>query len=186
VLPWLYSFILWFVMLNCSQIKFHHIPPYSRAMARLHLPKGAHADDGLLIVAAASTWFERCGAPSICQQLSGPESFLPTASRFLGRFGAWSASDDKACTGHDLCCGCSCSNLSPPKSTSTPGKILCPETVRGWGTSSTRMADLSCRSKSTCPLSIDSTRMASTGTATYNSAYVKSSANCPCLPPRYL
>jgi hypothetical protein len=28
VLPWLYSFILCFVMLNCSQINFHHIPPY--------------------------------------------------------------------------------------------------------------------------------------------------------------
>jgi hypothetical protein len=29
VLPWLYSFILCFVMLNCSQINFHHIPPYT-------------------------------------------------------------------------------------------------------------------------------------------------------------
>jgi hypothetical protein len=29
VLPWLYSFILCFVMLNCSQISFHHIPPYT-------------------------------------------------------------------------------------------------------------------------------------------------------------
>jgi hypothetical protein len=28
VLPWLYSFILCFVVLNCSQINFHHIPPY--------------------------------------------------------------------------------------------------------------------------------------------------------------
>jgi hypothetical protein len=28
VLPWLYSFMLCFVMLNCSQINFHHIPPY--------------------------------------------------------------------------------------------------------------------------------------------------------------
>jgi hypothetical protein len=27
VLPWLYSFILCFVILNCSQINFHHIPP---------------------------------------------------------------------------------------------------------------------------------------------------------------
>jgi hypothetical protein len=30
VLPWLYSFILCFVMLNCSQINFHHIPPYAQ------------------------------------------------------------------------------------------------------------------------------------------------------------